>query len=88
MATRTPVRQRRRAQPDNTIRLRRIMDKYQLTGEQVGKLLDRKPYTVYRWMMTGPSGRLIPDEYLELLEFRLQKRGLKTLPKSKAAAAY
>lgn len=57
---------------ENTKRLRVLMAEHDLKAEDVSALLNRTVSTVYHWRKKG--GKVIPQELLELLELKLEKK--------------
>lgn len=60
------------ASPNNTQRLKDLMDKHRLSPAEVAELLNRSPQTVLEWRCS--NHRIISDNNLELLELKLAAR--------------
>jgi hypothetical protein len=59
---------------DRTAVLDALMREHGLTARKVGELVRRKPHTVRCWRSKW-VGRVIPEQTLELLQFKLQRAG-------------
>lgn len=55
----------------NTERLIALMNAHQLSCLDVGKMLGRTVSTVRVWRCANPTSPTIPDNQLELLEYKL-----------------
>lgn len=58
----------------NTSRLIALMHHHKLSCGDVGKMLGRTVSTVRVWRCANPNSPTIPDNVLELLEFKLAKQ--------------
>jgi hypothetical protein len=67
----------KKAESDNHAKLRRLMEKYDISVVDVAKIMERSKWTVHHWLDSTGHSRPIPNETLQLLEMKLQLKAAK-----------